>query len=350
MNPQLITIIAGASISLLAIGGVLWWMNRAPRVRKEADGILPLFGADYDPSRRLVLTERPAPQVSASTAASPSATAVAQASAPAAVSTFAPAPAPVTATPRAPSQSPTSSPAVEVPGAAGSAARSVEARSILAERAAAYAAAADATAAAKAAMSAAMEASSTVEPIPPTIPAPAKSTPILEFHTRGRPAAPSAPTIPPSTRSPQSSPAIAANTPVVNNAGVPGTMVEGQLLRFSVPAEGTLQFLPGRLEIAAGLDAGREIRFVNVPGPDGTIVTFGRSDGELYRHIQLRDQTVSRSHARMRLVDSRWQLLNLSQTNPVVHNGRVLDSGEEHALDDGDRIEMGEVLFTFRSR
>ncbi len=137
---------------------------------------------------------------------------------------------------------------------------------------------------------------------------------------------------------------------VVNSAGVPGTMIEGQMLRFSVPSEGTLQFLPGRLEIASGVDSGREIRFVSVPGPNGAEVTFGRSEGELYRHIQLRDQTVSRSHARLRMRSLQWHLLNFSRTNPVVHNGRVLGDQEEVPLDDGDRIEMGEVLFTFRSR
>ena len=147
-----------------------------------------------------------------------------------------------------------------------------------------------------------------------------------------------------------SRPVPAAPAVPVTAHGVPGTMVEGELLRFSVPAEGTLQFLPGRFQIAAGLDSGREIRFVHVPGPDGTVVTFGRSEGALYRHIQLRDQTVSRSHARMRLLEGQWLLLNLSQTNPVVHNGRVLASGEEQLLTDGDRIEMGEVLFTFRDR
>ncbi|MBL0170619.1 MAG: FHA domain-containing protein [Gemmatimonadaceae bacterium] len=152
---------------------------------------------------------------------------------------------------------------------------------------------------------------------------------------------------------PSSSPLTAAHLPVsapVSGHGVPGTMVEGHLVRFSVPQEGTLQFLPGRLEIGAGLDSGREIRFVHVPGPNGMEVTFGRSEGELYRHIQLRDQTVSRSHARMRLVDGHWYLLNLSQTNPIVHNGIVVSNSNEHLLSDGDRIEMGEVLFTFRSR
>lgn len=157
---------------------------------------------------------------------------------------------------------------------------------------------------------------------------------VREFVTGGAPA-------------PQSHP---PETAVVSQTGVPGTMVEGQLLRFSIPAEGTLQFLPGRLEIASGFDSGREIRFVRVPGPHELEVTFGRSEGELYRHIQLRDQTVSRAHARMRLKDGRWMLMNQSHTNPVVRNGVVLEEGSEQELDDGDRIEMGEVLFTFRSR
>ncbi len=132
--------------------------------------------------------------------------------------------------------------------------------------------------------------------------------------------------------------------------GVPGSMVEGHRLRFSTPMEGTLQFLPGRLEISSGLDVGREIRFVRVPGPNGMQVTFGRNEGPLYRHIQLRDQTVSREHARMTLVEGRWLLTNLSNTNPVAHNGRVLSPGEHQSLEDGDRVEMGEVVFSFRSR
>ncbi len=132
--------------------------------------------------------------------------------------------------------------------------------------------------------------------------------------------------------------------------GVPGSVVEGHLLRFSVPQEGTLQFLPGRLEVSGGLDAGREIRFVRVPGPDGTQVTFGRSEGPAYRHIQLREATVSRLHARLTLREGTWHLTNLSSTNPAVYNGRILNTGEEQPLSDGDRIEMGEVLFGFRSR
>ena len=58
-----------------------------------------------------------------------------------------------------------------------------------------------------------------------------------------------------------------------------GEQVEGASVRYWRVADGTLQFLPGRLEIAAGKDAGQEIRFVRTAGPDGTCVTFGRADG-----------------------------------------------------------------------
>lgn len=136
--------------------------------------------------------------------------------------------------------------------------------------------------------------------------------------------------------------------PVVDGAGVPGTMVEGHTLRFGIPADGTLQFLPGRLEIRSGLDAGREIRFVRPGGGGEPEVTFGRTEGEPYRHIQLRDRTVSRRHASLRWHDGHWSLENQSTTNPVVHNGRELGVGEVVVLAEGDRIEMGEVQFTYR--
>ena len=145
-----------------------------------------------------------------------------------------------------------------------------------------------------------------------------------------------------------------------------GEAVDGASVRFWRPADGTLQFLPGRLEIAAGRDAGQEIRFVRTGGPDGTCITFGRADGPPYRHVQLREPTVSRAHARMVLEQSgsgsrdanqsqaRWRLENLSSTNPVVINGRSLDAnGGSMAsimLSEGDRIEMGEVAFVFRER
>jgi predicted component of type VI protein secretion system len=52
----------------------------------------------------------------------------------------------------------------------------------------------------------------------------------------------------------------------------------------------------------------------------------------------------------MQLRNGTWRLVNQSSTNPVIWNGTELASGKEQPLADGDRIEMGEVVFTFRSR
>jgi predicted component of type VI protein secretion system len=115
--------------------------------------------------------------------------------------------------------------------------------------------------------------------------------------------------------------------------------------------DGTLQFLPGRLEIVEGRDLGQEIRFVKQPGQQATEVTFGRQDGVAYRHVQLHEPTVSRLHARMTWEDQQWRVTNLSRTNPMAVNGTLLapDNGSV-TLKDGDRIEMGEVVFRYRSK
>ncbi len=125
---------------------------------------------------------------------------------------------------------------------------------------------------------------------------------------------------------------------------------DGQAVRFNVPVDGTLQFLPGRLEIISGQEPGREIRFVRLPDAADPEITFGRNEGALYRHVQLRDATVSRLHARMVMRNGAWTLTNLSTTNPVMHNGAVLGDGEAQVLADNDRVEMGEVVFRFRAR
>ena len=47
-----------------------------------------------------------------------------------------------------------------------------------------------------------------------------------------------------------------------------GEAIEGASVRYWRVADGTLQFLPGRLAISAGRDAGHEIRFVRTGGPE----------------------------------------------------------------------------------
>ncbi len=114
------------------------------------------------------------------------------------------------------------------------------------------------------------------------------------------------------------------------------------------PSQGTLQILPGRLEVASGMAKQKEIRFVRVPGK--AEVTFGRYAGEPNSHIQIDSPTVSRKHASMRFHLNRWHITNLSSTNPVIVNGEQLPADEERPLSDGDQVEMGEVVFRFHAR
>ena len=128
-------------------------------------------------------------------------------------------------------------------------------------------------------------------------------------------------------------------------------LVEGAQLRFFRAEEGTLEFLPGRLEVVGGEDIGQEIHFARPVGEEDVTVTFGRSEGPPLRHVQLLDPTVSRQHARMTFAGQRWHLFNTSTTNAVLLNGAALpDHGNGITLQDGDRLEMGAVVFVYHAR
>lgn len=130
-------------------------------------------------------------------------------------------------------------------------------------------------------------------------------------------------------------------------------LVSGSQVRFFRAEEGTLEFLPGRLEIVGGDDVGQEIHFARQVGDEDVTVTFGRSEGPPLRHVQLLDPTVSRQHARLTYAGQRWHLTNLSATNAVVLNGAPVPdhgAGGGITLQDGDRLEMGAVVFVFHAR
>jgi hypothetical protein len=185
---------------------------------------------------------------------------------------------------------------------------------------------------------------------------PAVQAPPIVIAVRSGPDAPmgiSSPPVAPFTLPPKLREARPVPTATNGTARRPPGAVESMSDRVvhTVPTnDGTLQFLPGRLEVVDGDRTGRDIRFVRTWGeiPE---VTFGRVTGPPYRHIQLKSQTVSRQHARLQYVDGRWQLTNLSQTNPVVVNGQTLDTAHgQRVLCDGDQIEMGEVIFRYHER
>jgi hypothetical protein len=112
----------------------------------------------------------------------------------------------------------------------------------------------------------------------------------------------------------------------------------------------TLQLLPGRLEVIGGEVGAGEIRFVRPAGGD-PVVTLGRAAGEPPGHVRLHNPTVSRTHARLRFEKGEWHVVNLSSTNPALLNGEVLPVDDaERALQDGDRLELGEVVLRYRRR
>jgi hypothetical protein len=111
-----------------------------------------------------------------------------------------------------------------------------------------------------------------------------------------------------------------------------------------------VQFLPGRLEVVSGPDQGREVRFVRTGPGDGLEISSAAARAAVPARAA-HARTVSRQHAAMMLADGHWGLRNLSATNPVLLNGRALEAGEiAPLLVEGDRIEMGEVVFVFHER
>ena len=125
----------------------------------------------------------------------------------------------------------------------------------------------------------------------------------------------------------------------------PGNHFEGRTMRFLRP-DSRIKLMPARLEVIRGGDTGEEIRFVGVEDEPISMM-FGRAEGEGPFHVQLKQQTVSRTHAVVRFRHGEWLLENLSMTNPTILNGEVLGA-KERLLTEGDKIEMGEVAFMFR--
>ena len=116
---------------------------------------------------------------------------------------------------------------------------------------------------------------------------------------------------------------------------------------FTRPVDEPVQILPGRLHVLSGEGSGEDLHLFSKLGEPPRIVV-GREKGPPHRHITLRSPTVSRRHARMEFVNGSWTITNLSSTNPVLVNDRVLKNGTSaRKLSDGDRIELGEVALRF---
>ena len=76
--------------------------------------------------------------------------------------------------------------------------------------------------------------------------------------------------------------------------------------------------------------------------------TIGRDPGPPYRHIQLLPASVSTKHAKLVYDRRSWSLINYARTSPTRVNGEEIEENASRRLVDNDRIEIGDVVMTFR--
>jgi pSer/pThr/pTyr-binding forkhead associated (FHA) protein len=96
------------------------------------------------------------------------------------------------------------------------------------------------------------------------------------------------------------------------------------------------------LEVTAGAEQGTEIAI------DSPVVTFGRATNNATWDIKLRDQAVSRPHARLELVEGVWYLTDLGSVNGTFVNGHPVH--QSIVMQEGMVIIMGETQMVFRQR
>jgi FHA domain-containing protein len=113
--------------------------------------------------------------------------------------------------------------------------------------------------------------------------------------------------------------------------------------RFDVEAS----FVEGEAEMPAGSTA--TLTILAGEGGSGSF-TLDRAEMTLGRlpecDIVLSDSGASRQHARIRRDDGAFVLTDLGSTNGTLVNDEAV---QERALEDGDRITIGETILEFRS-
>lgn len=79
---------------------------------------------------------------------------------------------------------------------------------------------------------------------------------------------------------------------------------------------------------------------------DRAVLTIGKKESEV--DLVLRDDTVSRIHARITKEDGGVYLEDLNSTNGTCRNGQRMQPYEKKRLDEGDEIKCGKIFFIFR--
>lgn len=127
-------------------------------------------------------------------------------------------------------------------------------------------------------------------------------------------------------------------------------ILETPTIKIAAPPPGTLKLLPGHLEVVGGDNTLKEIRFYKLKNQEEPEITFGRGSGPIYTHVQLKSVTVSSKQAKLIYTNKKYVLINYATVNQTSVNGKVLPKDGSVTLEEGNKIEMGEVLFVFHER
>ena len=109
--------------------------------------------------------------------------------------------------------------------------------------------------------------------------------------------------------------------------------------------------LLGKFVVVSGSDKGKEIPVYGYVTSGGFETTIGREQvtgGRGKAHIHFDDPAISRKQAKLVCSAGKFKIVNLSQTNPTVVNGRSVGVDEGVYLVPGNRVQFGGVEMEFR--
>jgi hypothetical protein len=139
----------------------------------------------------------------------------------------------------------------------------------------------------------------------------------------------------------------AAPPPPIAEGPAPAGWTDGGVVHAGQPPAGVLDVLPGRFLVDEG-DRQTEIRIYRTAPGERVETTIGRDSGPPYRHIQLLPASVSGKHAKLVFDKRTYSLINSARTNPTRVNGEEIEENASRRLVDNDRIEIGDVVMTYR--
>jgi len=142
-------------------------------------------------------------------------------------------------------------------------------------------------------------------------------------------------------------PSRSAAPPPIPEGPAPAGWTDGGVVHAGQPPAGALEVLPGRFLVDEG-DRQTELRIFRTGPAERVETTIGRDPGPPYRHIQLLPASVSGKHAKLVFDKRSYSLINYARTNPTRVNGEEIEENASRRLVDNDRIEIGEVVMTYR--